>query len=197
MDELIAKMRSQRANSTQSAVQPDKVKIDPKTSKEVNEDKRCKLNECLIESDNESIQIINSNKNNEKGNFNEIKDEITTSQCEILKFKLDFDLLKKNRKLEPLRISEVKESDFNKIDGPLWAIIKSIETFKGNNSNVFKWELCDETGVIFGSSIVGSSIGGFKDEISIGSIVKLTNFSIWKTNGNHLNIVERNIAKVI
>lgn len=152
MDELIAKMRSQVAQTQQ---------------------------ETSISASNEDILVIK---------------EITTSQSDAIpknRFKLDFDALKRHRSSENMKISEVKESDSLKIDGPLWAIIKSIETFKGIESNVYRWELCDESGVIFGSSVV------FDGEISVGTIVCLKNFSVWRINGNHLNIVQRNIEKIV
>lgn len=133
-----------------------------------------------------------------------LKDEIVdvnTSQSEIFtknRFKLDFDSLRKYRDAEdtgcvgtPIKISEVKDSDSFKIEGPLWVIIKSIESYKGVETNVYKWEVCDESGVISGSSTV------FDNEITVGTIICLKNFSIWKLGGNHLNIVKRNIKKII
>lgn len=120
--------------------------------------------------------------------------EITTSQSDMLqknRFKLDFDVLKKYRKADDITIAEVKEYDSFKMDGSLWAIIKSIEIFKGIYSNVFKWELIDETGMIFASSNVS------EQTITVGSVVCLTDFSLWKTGGNHINVVDRNVKRII
>ncbi|KAM0680949.1 hypothetical protein GINT2_000731 [Glugoides intestinalis] len=120
--------------------------------------------------------------------------EITTSQSDMIqknRFKLDFDILKKHRKASDIKIGDVKECDSFKIDGPLWAIIKSIEVFKGIYSNVFKWELIDDTGMIFASSNVSDQT------ITVGSLVCLTDFSLWKTGGNHINVVDRNVKSVV
>ena len=131
--------------------------------------------------------------------------DINTSQSEIIaknRFKLDFDSLRKYRDCDiseqesqckdiPVKIIEVKESDCFKIAGHLWAIVKSIENYKGIENNVYKWELCDETGVISGSSSV------YDSEISVGTIICLKNFSIWRINGNHLNIVKKNIKEIV
>lgn len=120
--------------------------------------------------------------------------EINTSQAEMLpksRFRLDFDVLKKYRKDDAMKIFELKSYEALKVDGPVWAIVKSIESFRGMNDTVCKLELIDETGVIFASSTaVDSNIG-------VGSIICISDFSIWTANENHLNIVERNIKKVV
>lgn len=126
-------------------------------------------------------------------NENEIHD-LTTSQSDLLpknRFKLDFDILRKYRPEKSMKIVDLKECDSFKIDEPVWAIIKSIECFKGLNGCVYRWEIIDESGVIFGSSNVADQ------NVSVGSVVCLCNFSIWKFGGNHLNIVSRNIKQVI
>lgn len=120
--------------------------------------------------------------------------EITTSQSENIqqsRFKLDFDCLKRQRIGSFLTVSEVKTSDLWKITVPLWVIVKSVEVFKGHRSSVYRWEVCDETGSIYGSSIVEDT------KVKVGNIVCLYDFSLWKIEGNHLNIVERNIKKII
>lgn len=120
--------------------------------------------------------------------------EITTSQSELLpknRFKLDFDILKKYRGASSIKILELKSSNLLKITESVWALVKSIETFKGINGNVYKWELIDETGVIFASSIVANQ------EICVGSVICISGFSIWKINGNHLNIIDQNVVKVL
>lgn len=120
--------------------------------------------------------------------------EITTSQSEGLRcnrFRLDFDFLRSHRTGEFVSVADVRESELFRLDGPLWAMVKSIEMFRGTSKPVYRWELCDETGVIFGSSTVGDPT------VTVGSVVCLANFSLWKFEGNHLNIVERNIRSVI
>lgn len=120
--------------------------------------------------------------------------ELTTSQSDSVpknRFKLDFDLLRKYRSAESVRIADLKEWDSFKVDGHIWAIIKSIESFKGLNSSVYRWEIIDETGVIFGSSNVTDQ------NITIGCVVCMEGVSIWKCGGNHLNIVSKNIKRII
>lgn len=124
----------------------------------------------------------------------EMLNEATTSQADTPKatrFKLDFDVLRKHRESNAMRISEVKSSDLLKIEGPLWAIIKSIESYKGVTGCVYKWELIDESGVIFASSVVSVP------NITVGSVISISDFSIWRLSGNHLNILERNIREVL
>jgi len=119
--------------------------------------------------------------------------EISTSQSEALptnRFKLDLNVLRKHRHEDAMRISEVKASDLLKISGPVWAIVKSIESYKGLTGCVYKWELMDESGVIFASSTVSDQ------NIAIGSVVCIADFSVWSQGGNHLNIVERNIKGI-
>ncbi|ELA41480.1 uncharacterized protein VICG_01464 [Vittaforma corneae ATCC 50505] len=164
MDELIAKLRSQ-VSETQKNVQTD----NSQTQSSLNDD----------------VLVIK--------NENELP-EITTSQSDILpknRFKLDFDILKKYRGENSMKISELKLCDLLKIDGPVWAIVKSIESYKGINGCVHKWELMDESGVIFASSIVSDQ------SISVGSIICISDFSVWNMGGNHLNIVDRNIKRIL
>lgn len=119
--------------------------------------------------------------------------DITTSQSDNIqlnRFKLDFDFLKKNRTGEFITVAQVKTSELYKIDDKLWGIIKSIEVFKGSKTLVYKWEICDETGVIYGSSIVGESV-------CVGNIICINDFSLWKVNGNHINITDRNILQIL
>lgn len=167
----------------------------------------------LIAKMRSQITQVNTQKSTESSQDSVIvvKDEIgeiNTSQSEILvrnRFKLDFDSLRKYRdgKLEEsenksslnnsnsIKISEIKDSDALKIEGTLWAIVKSKESYKGVETNVYQWELCDESGVIFGSSLE------IDNEITIGTILCLKNFSIWRINGTHLNIVRKNIVKIV
>lgn len=167
MDELISKLRSQ-VTQTQKDDSEDDITI-------VN-------NEISLV--NNEITIIK----------NDTVQELTTSQSDVItknRFKLDFDLLRRYRPAESMKVSDLKECDLFKVNESLWAIVKSIESFKGLNGNVYRWEIIDETGVIFGSSNVNDQ------NISVGCIVCLEGFSIWKHGGNHLNIVSRNIKKVI
>lgn len=118
----------------------------------------------------------------------------TTSQCDVMvknRFKLDFDILRKYREEDAMMISDVKECEKFKFDGSIWAIVKSIEVFKGIESNVCKWELIDETGIIFASANVNDQ------SVTVGAVVCISDFSFWKISGNHLNITERNIKKII
>lgn len=119
--------------------------------------------------------------------------EITTSQSEnpcCSRLRLDFDFLRRHRDSNSISVADVKETELLRLDGPLWAVVKSMETFRDARKPVYRWELCDETGIIFGSSIVGDPT------VTVGCVVCLVDFSLWKTGGNHLNIVERNIRSV-
>lgn len=161
MDELIAKLRSQ---VPETSTQPDNSQAPPS------------LDDVLV-------------VKNEKDFY-----EISTSQSDFLprnRFKLDFDILKKYRDGRSMKVSELKFCSFLKVDVPVWAIVKSIESYKGMSGNVYRWELMDESGVIFASSVVSDP------NISVGSVICISDFSIWSIGGNHLNIVDRNIKKIV
>lgn len=136
-----------------------------------------------------------STQRNKKEETVEDHSEIPNSQSEsdvLGRFRLDFDVLKKNRINDFIMIEDVLKSSEFRIEKELWAIVKSVETYKGVSIPVYKWELCDETGIIYGSSLVGDTI------VRVGNIVCLKDFALWKSEeNNHLNIVERNLKKTI
>ncbi|KAI5169477.1 hypothetical protein PAEPH01_0749 [Pancytospora epiphaga] len=129
----------------------------------------------------------------EPGTFKEVFN-LATSQIERSgsRFQLDFDLLRKHREEDPehkyITAAEVRITPLYKIDRYFFSILKSVELF---GCGVHKWELWDETGIVFGSALVQDGTA------SIGDIVCLSNSSLWKIDGNHLNIVDSNIIKVI
>ncbi|KAI5152366.1 hypothetical protein ENBRE01_2775 [Enteropsectra breve] len=102
-------------------------------------------------------------------------------------FKMDFERLERHRKGEYMNAIEIKGSTEYKIALPFYGLIKSIEKF---GQNVYKWEMCDETGYICGS-VLAQSLA-----VEIGDIVKLKGCSLWHIDEAHLNIVERNIIEI-
>lgn len=161
MDDLLSKLRSQVSQKTETAIHTQK----------------------------ESTSFIKIGEGEAKEIF-----EINTSESEELsnhRFKLDFDNLKKTRTGNFVTVNHVKDSEENRINGTMWGIIKSIEMFKGISCSVYRWEICDETGCIHGSSLIDDK------EVTVGNIVCLENFALWKIESNHVNIVRRNLKRVI
>jgi len=117
--------------------------------------------------------------------------EIHTSQSDVMNyngFKLDFTELQKNRPGGSPRVEDLKNFGEYKIEDEIYLMVKEIELFV---EGVYRVELCDETGVIEGSSTVG------ENEMRIGSLVCLREVSLWKIRGNHLNIVRENVKRVV
>lgn len=117
--------------------------------------------------------------------------EITTSQSENPRgasFRLDFDLLASHKTPDSVSAAEIRLMPGYKVERPFYALLKSVEIFGGG---VALWELCDETGVIFGSADARDGA------VHVGDIVCLSNCSLWKAGGNHLNIVSANIKKAM
>lgn len=171
MDELIAKLRGTQPEKQEAGRQEDSRQDTPK--------RLCKsstetpdLSEACAD-DSEAI-------------------EITTSQGDHpgRGFQLDFDLLQRHRSAaeEHMTAAEVRRTPLYRLEHPFYALVKSIEPF-GNN--VHRWELCDETGVVSGSSRVREGVAG------VGDVVCLSRCSLWKASCNHLNIVDANIKTVV
>lgn len=117
--------------------------------------------------------------------------DVTTSQGESQPagcYRLDFDFLAAHRAADALTVAEAKKTPLYKIEQPLYALVKTVEVI---GADVCRWELCDETGTIAGSTCAHEGTAG------PGDIVYLSGCSIWKINGNHLNIVNGNIKKII
>ncbi|KAL6121487.1 hypothetical protein NUSPORA_01574 [Nucleospora cyclopteri] len=114
---------------------------------------------------------------------------IRTSQPDILaestnKLSLNslFDKLKElNRK--HLKINKIKEAEEFKVNKEFYVIVKNKEIFR----DTYKLELVDETGNITGHTNI--------QEINVGNILLLKNCSLWKLEGNQLNIVRENLIE--
>lgn len=200
MDDLISKLRSQASQRVKNnnIKNTHKTAISNNTKHNVinnTEENLVNITQQIVTNDTqENPNFTTEEINNDILNENKEIFEITTSQSEELihnRFKLDFEYLKEKRTDNFITVSYVKTFEGNKIDNILWGIIKSIEIYKGISSTVYKWEICDETGVIYGSSLVDDT------EVTVGSIVCLEDFSLWKIDSNHINIVRRNLKKVI
>lgn len=107
--------------------------------------------------------------------------------------KLDFDMLRQVREERGARIcvADIRRSKKYKIDEVFAVIVRKLDRF---SKDVTRMELVDEDGVIS-----GSCLSGVVNEFGVrpGSIMILCRFSLWKTNGNHLNITAANIEEVI
>lgn len=117
--------------------------------------------------------------------------DITSSQADQLPskhFKFDFDVLSSHRSGNYAPVSAILSSLSLRLPADLYAFVKSIEPL---STNVTKWALCDETGVIHASSL------HTEENIIPGDILCLSNCSIWQFSENHLNIAPGNIKKII
>ncbi|AFM98504.1 hypothetical protein EHEL_061350 [Encephalitozoon hellem ATCC 50504] len=121
--------------------------------------------------------------------------ELTSSQVptSFHIMKLDFDVLSRVKKENQVDadINKIKGSKKYKIENLFAGIIKKLNVFGADTACL---ELVDESG-----SICGSCPLSVVDEfgLKVGTIVLLSKCSLWKINGNHLNIVASNINKVI
>ncbi|ADM11738.1 uncharacterized protein Eint_061330 [Encephalitozoon intestinalis ATCC 50506] len=121
--------------------------------------------------------------------------ELTSSQVStpLHIMKLDFNVLKQIRReiQAKMDIDEIKKSKKYKVEGEFTGIIKKLDMFGGD---VACLELVDES-----DSIYGSCSQRVVDEfgLKVGAIIVLSNCSLWKINGNHLNIVSENIRKAV
>ncbi|KAI4291574.1 hypothetical protein PAPHI01_0848 [Pancytospora philotis] len=137
--------------------------------------------------------------------------ELTTSQIDkqLSAFQLNFEQLAQAREAECallraaaskkapvdssseeeyITAAEIRRLPLYRIDRPFYAILKSVECY---GADVCRWELCDETGVVFGSTCAR------EEAAAIGDVVCLSRCSLWKIKENHLNIAQSNIVKVI
>ncbi|CAD25497.1 hypothetical protein [Encephalitozoon cuniculi GB-M1] len=121
--------------------------------------------------------------------------DLTSSQApaSLHIMKLDFDVLsqvKKESQVE-IDIERIKDSKKYKVEGIFAGIIKKLSAFGSDTACL---ELVDESGSICGSCPL-SAVDEFG--LKVGTIILLSKCSLWKINGNHLNIAGVNIMKVV
>ncbi|AFN83226.1 hypothetical protein EROM_061350 [Encephalitozoon romaleae SJ-2008] len=188
MDELISELRSTQAKEERqigSTVNTNDLPISNATSKGLS-------NEVPPD------PFVQENLEETPDSEEDTKDdchELTSSQVPISFhiMKLDFDALaqvKKENQVE-IGIDKIKCCKKYKIENVFAGIIKKLSVFGADTACL---ELVDESG-----SICGSCPLAVVDEfgLKVGTIVLLSKCSLWKINGNHLNIVGANIRKVI
>ena len=127
---------------------------------------------------------------NEESVFEESVFDIHTLQFDMLRksrFKLDFQRLYYYRGDDFITVSEIKKITEYKIHKPFYGLVKSVELF---GEDVYKWELCDDTGIIYASAYVN------EDTVKVGDGIQLVDCSIWHFSDNHLNIVYDNIKEI-
>lgn len=119
-----------------------------------------------------------------------VAEEVVASQHETggPGFKLDFDYLARHREPGSAHIEDVLRMPGYKMESPLCVFVKSTDVF---GDGLARWELCDETGVVYGTSAVSM------DRVTVGDIVCLENCSLWKFEENHLNVVDENVKRVV
>lgn len=135
---------------------------------------------------NDSIKKLN--KSSEEINEDTFVD-IRTSQSDFIddrRFQLDFNLLRRKRESDHLTVLEAKKMTELRLFKPLYGMIKSVEMF----GDIYKWEICDETGIINGSAYVR------ENTVKVGDAVQLCDCALWKFDENHLNIVYENIKGI-
>lgn len=196
MDELLSQLRSKKDRlPTQHSADGGM----PKRACNASQSQRVVTDSVTIEDQDGSTSIL----------------DITTSEAEKQPSfgQLGFELLKRSREahhgLQPsaedslvgngaslssppetgyVTAFEVSRLSQYRIHKPFWGMVKGIERF---GSSVCRWEMCDETGTVFGSTCV------HEDTAAIGDVVCLENCGVWRLKENHLNIVPGNIKKVI
>lgn len=188
MDELISELRSTQAKEERqvvSTVNTSDLHIGNATSKGLS-------NEAPPDPfDQEDLEETQDSEEDIKDDCH----ELTSSQIPISLhiMKLDFDVLaqvKKESQAE-IGIDKIKSSKKYKIENVFAGIIKKLSVFGADTACL---ELVDESG-----SICGSCPLTVVDEfgLKVGTILLLSECSLWKINGSHLNIVGANIRKVI
>ncbi|KAM0672100.1 hypothetical protein CWI42_070420 [Ordospora colligata] len=151
-------------------------------------------NKCTVnQEDSDSNDILCSLDNLCTGISDEQDPTSSQTHSALQIIKLDFELLEQ-LKIEhniSTGIRSIKNSKAQKIECEFAGIIKKLDKF---GKDVVFIEITDQDGSMSGSCTLADS----KElELKVGSILVLEGCSLWKVNGNHLNITSLNIKKVI
>ncbi|RVD91723.1 hypothetical protein TUBRATIS_18160 [Tubulinosema ratisbonensis] len=122
--------------------------------------------------------------------FKEAESEVQEKEKgSVIIDQLDLDTLKSHRKIEENNSALVINSSKLKFDSEFVFYIKSVKRFSECVSLV---ELVDEKGVL-----EGSCNKALESVLIINSIIKIKDFSVWRINKAHINLVEENIIEII
>ncbi|EOB13595.1 hypothetical protein NBO_66g0054 [Nosema bombycis CQ1] len=115
--------------------------------------------------------------------------EPTSSQCQtpFQINKLDFDKIKSLRSPDCITILEINKSQEYKIPNVLLCIIRKVIRF---SKDAVCLELIDDTGTIEASC---TSELMKEENFKSGIVLKIQNFSLWRINSNHINLVKSNL----
>ncbi|KAH9411194.1 hypothetical protein HK407_07g11860 [Ordospora pajunii] len=146
---------------------------------------------CEEDCESKDIPCPIGNVHTSTGDEHDLTSSQTHSALQIIK--LDFELLEQ-LKIEhniSTDIRSIKNSKAYKVECEFAGIIKKLDRF---GKDVVSIEITDQDGSISGSCTLADSK---EFELKVGSILVLEKCSLWKVNGNHLNITSLNIKKVI
>ncbi|KAF9762088.1 hypothetical protein NGRA_2227 [Nosema granulosis] len=115
--------------------------------------------------------------------------EPTSSQCQtpFQIMKMNFEKITMLRDSECTTIEEVNRSQEYKIHTTLLCIVRKIIRF---TRDVVSLELIDDTGSI-SCSCTADLLKEFN--IKLGIVLKMKDFSLWRINSNHINLVKCNL----
>lgn len=122
--------------------------------------------------------------------FKEAESEVHEKQekSSFLNEQIDFDNLIPHRK-EAVNSLTIINSSKLKFEEEFVFYIKSVKRFSDNVSLI---EFIDENGVI-----EGSCNKSLENVLVVNGIIKIKNFSVWRINKAHINLVEENILKIL